>query len=457
MGTRFDYEIIILGGGVAGSAAARLLAAEGHKVAVVEKRHWGGSGLNTRDVPYHACQTFAHLYAQAVAGVRFGISSTNLRYNYPTVSQWRTKAVMRSAVGNMKKDLEESGVACIEGRAQFVGPHEITVADKTYSAAKFLITTGASAVENDIVGLETVPYLTPDTALKLERLPRTMMVVGAGSSGIELAEYFAELGVKVAIAELSDRLLPKEDEEVGQIMEKYFDKRLGVKVLTKTRVVEVRSDAMSPKVVLLQNGREKTVRVECVACATGSRPMTDLGLENTGVKYSPRGVAIDKTLQTSVKHIFAAGDVVGGDSSTEVAEYEASVAVNNLVSRSKTSVNYSGFMRVVDTDPQVATVGMNEDDLIKRDIRYHKSVLPLSAAVRSNTEDMRLGFVKLLADNQGKILGATMVAPGAAAVLQEISMCIRHGIPVVEVASTPHVAGEWGQLLQLAAKQLLKG
>ena len=282
-----------------------------------------------------------------------------------------------------------------------------------------------------------------------------MMVIGGGGSGVEVAEYFAGLGVKVAIAELSERLLPREDEEVGQIMEAYLEKRLGVKILTKTRVTAAEKDTISPKVTLMRGGQERSVRVECIVAAVGSAPNLDLGLENAGVEFDARGIFVEKTLQTTAKNIYAAGDVVGGDSSSEMAAYEGGIAASNILNRNKNLVNYGGFMRVINTDPQVATVGMNEDDLMKRDTKYGKVMLPLSAVTAAATNDMKLGFVKILATAQGKILGATMMAPGAATCLQEVALCLRHGLSVVEIASTPHVAGEWGEIVKLAAKKLI--
>ena len=282
-----------------------------------------------------------------------------------------------------------------------------------------------------------------------------MLVIGGGASGVEIAEYFAGLGVKVAIVELSERLLPREDEEAGQIMTAYLEKKLGVRILTKTRAVAASKDVTCPRITLARNGQEKAVKVECVVVATGSKPNTDLGLENAGVNFDNKGIFVEKTLQTTAKHIYAAGDVVGGDSATEIANYEAGVATANMIMKTKTMVNYDGFIRVVNTDPQIATVGMNEDDLVKRDLKYSKAILPLSAVSAATVTDFKLGFVKMLSNSQGKILGATMMAPNAVANLQEVALCIRHGLSVVEIASTPHPNGEWSELIRLAAKKLV--
>ncbi|MBR3414847.1 NAD(P)/FAD-dependent oxidoreductase [Candidatus Saccharibacteria bacterium] len=472
MGKSFDYDTIIIGGGAAGITAALSLAKAKKKVAIVEAGRLGGANLNYRDVPYHAAQNFAHTYAEAMAGVKFGITSTNLRYNYPTALRVQLRAVTRAGEKFGKKALEAEGITCISGLAHFVSANEISVRrrlpavptaaeakagtdGKTLTAARFLIATGSIPKVSEITGLSEAKHYTPENALRMEKLPKSMLVIGGGPSGVELAEYFASLGVKVVIVELSERLLPREDEEVGQIMSAYLEKKLGVKILTKTRAVAVQGDTISSKVTLARNGQEKSVRVECIVAAVGSKPNTDLGLENAGVKFDNKGIYVEKTLQTTAKNIYAAGDVVGGDSATELANYEAGVAAANMLGRNKTTVNYDGFMRTIDTNPQVATVGMTEDDLMKRDLKYNKAMLPLSAVSAAITSDFKLGFVKLLSNSQGKILGAMMMAPDAAANLQEVALCVRHGLSVVEVASTPHINGEWGELIRLAAKKLI--
>lgn len=471
MGKSFEYDIIVIGGGAAGVTAARNLAKAKKKVALVEAEKLGGAALNERDIPYLAAQNFAHLYAEAMAGVKFGITSTNLRYNYPTAYRVQQRAIAKVSEKYSKKSLEEDGVTCINGMAHFVSENEISVRrklpstptaeeakagsdGKTLSAAKFLIATGAVPKDSEITGLSDVKHYTPSNILKIERLPKSMMVIGGGASGVEIAEYFAGLGVKVALIELSERLLPREDEEVGQIMAAYLEKKLGVRILTSTRAVAASSDGVSTRVTLARNGQEKAVRVECIVAAVGSKPNTDLGLENAGVNFDKKGIFVEKTLQTTAKNIYAAGDVVGGDSATELANYEAGVAASNMLGKNKTMVNYEGFTRVVNTNPQIATVGMNEDDLTKRDLKYNKAMLPLSAVTASITSDFKLGFIKLLSNQQGKILGATMMAPNAAASLQEVALCVRHGLSVLEIASTPHPNGEWGELIRLAAKKL---
>ena len=412
MGKRFDYEYIVIGAGAAGITAAKQLAEAGRKVALIEQDKWGGR--HWRD----------------------------LKENKAIPTQ---------------KDLEELGVTYIHGHAEFVGNYDVSVTGREdpISAAKFLITTGTEPAKKKIAGIENVKYYTSDSIKDIQHPPKTALVIGGGASGCEAAEYLAKLGTRVVIVECSARLLPKEDEEVGLIMQQYFEKRLGIKTFTNTRAVALEKDKLSSRVVFMRNGEERTVRVENIILAAGRQPSLGVGLKNGGVSYDKKGIVVDKTLQTSARNVFAAGDILGGDSSSERAVYTAEIAVMNMLERTKTYVNYDGFIRVTDTDPQVASVGLSEDDLAKQAKKYKKAAVPLSAVIASVKHRKRIGFLKIMTDGQGKVLGATMVGPNAADVLQELALAIRHQIPLIQVASTPHSASAWTNLVKIAARKLL--
>lgn len=453
MNKRFDYEYIVIGGGTAGISAAIQLADAGRKVALVEQEKWGGGGL-TYDLPKKILTRVAHRYAEAVAESRMGISSANLRYNYPTIQHFKDKIVAKKAT--TRKDLENRGITCIRGKAHFVGEYDVAIEGQgQISASKFLVATGAILNTAGITGVDTVKYLTPRDALELEKPPKAVLIVGGGPSGCETAQYFAELGAKVVIVEQEERLLPAMDEEAGRVVEQYLSRRLGVKVFTQTKVVALERDKVSKRVVFSRGGQEKTLRVETIVIATGAVPNTDLGLKNAGVKFKESGIITDKTLQTSARNIWAAGDVLE-PSSIERIKYTADVAVLNMLGKGgRTFVNYDGYIEVVDTYPQVASVGATEDELRKKSRRFKKVVMPLSATLASETEDFRIGFVKIMADSQGKVLGASIVAPYAVDILQELALAIRHDLPLLQIASTPHVNSEWSNIVKIAAKKLL--
>lgn len=447
-----EFDLIVVGSGAAGGAGALMAAGAGKKVALVEAGKWGGSSLNYGDVPFSALFHASHLLSEAVDGAKFGISSQNLRYNYPTINNWKNTA-MRRAGANSKKVFEDAGITTFKGVAHFLSPYQISVGSQQLSARKFLVATGANLLDTGIKGLDTVHYMTPEDVLSLVRPPKTVFIVGAGSTGCELAQYFSELGTKVLIAEVAGRLLPREDEEVGQVFDELLN-QLGVKVLTQSRVIALEKDSVSKKVIFMRGGQEKSVRIDEVILCTGSTPATDLGLENAGVKFTQNGIKVSKNMQTSMKHIYASGDCIGGDSSTEKAVLETGIAVSNLINKAKHQVEYAGLTRVTRTYPMVASTGVTEDDCIRRDRKIRKVLLPLSAVQASNTSDFRNGFVKIITDRNRKIIGATIIAPEASLMIQEISLAIRTNMSVIEIADTPHSASGWGEAVRLACRRL---
>lgn len=457
MGKKFDYDLIVIGSGPAGAAAAQYAAKSGSKVALVERGKWGGSALNSTDVPSRALFQFSHLYREALRGSRFGVSSSTLRYNYPTIQNWKLLASRRAGAGS-KKPFEDAKIACLSGFASFLSPYEIAIKDQIVSAPKFILATGSRLNYGDITGVESATCFTPAEAFALPRVPKSVFVIGAGSTGVELANYFAELGSQVVIGELAGRLLPKEDEEVGQLLNQYFDNSLHIKVLTQSRVVAVEKGTKPgyQKVIFRRGGGEKSVEVSAIVLATGNKPVTNLSLENAGVNYNEKGIIVDDYLKTNMKHIHAAGDCIGGESSLERAAYEGALAASNAIGKTKNLRNYEGFIRFTDTFPSVATTGLTEDDCVKKSIPCKKAVLPLSSVSASNTSDFRYGFVKILADPKDKLLGATVVCPNAELVIQEVATAVRHKFTITQLASTPHISSAWSELVHLAARKLAK-
>lgn len=451
--SKYDYEYVVVGSGAAGSAAALLAAGLGARTAIVEADKWGGTTLNYRDVPYGAAMHFAKEYAEALQAARFGMSSSTLRYNYPTLLNWQATAVRRAGGGNYKI-FENAGIDCYHGLANFVGPHELAIEDTQITSEKFLLATGSELIANGITGIDTVSCWTPNTVLRMAKLPKALFVIGGGSTGCEIAEYFAALGVRVLIAEAEERILPKEDPEVSTVIEEVLRKRFQVEVLTNARVIALTQDLKSKQVIFVRDGQEKAARVDAIVLATTPEPATDFGLENAGVKYSYTGVKVNANLRTSCSHIWAAGDILGGDSSTEKATYEAKLATSNALKKVGNVVNYTGFVRMTETFPKVAKVGLNEVDMGDEGEKRRVSIIPIDSVSAANTSDFREGFVKLSADPRGQIIGATIVAPHADLIVQELSFAIRTGMRVAEIAAAPHVATGWCEAVRIAAREL---
>lgn len=452
----FDYDLIVIGSGAGGSAAATIAAREGKKVAIVEQDVFGGDSPNFSDVPVKALLHAAQLYDEARHGSRFGLRSSTLGYNYPSLRAWKNLAVERTGAAGNRKFYESQGIATIAGRAHFLSPHEISVNRKHISGARFLIATGSEWVAPEIPGIEEVPFLTPRTILESLRPPKSIYIIGAGTIGVEMAQLLAIFGTKVYLAEIAARLLPQEEEEVGELFERTLREGKGVTSLTQTRTVAITKDGLGYRVTFLRAGVEKSVHVDEILVATGRKPSVDLGLENASVTYDPTGVKTNEYLQTSARHIYAAGDVLGRSSHTHTALLESRIAAHNLFNKVQLTPDYTANPRLTFTTPGVATVGFTEDDCIKRDLKINTAIAPLNIIARSNTSDFRDGFVKLVTDKKGVLLGATVVAPHASEIIHELALAVKYAMTARQVADTPHAFLSWSEAVRVAAGKLVK-
>jgi pyruvate/2-oxoglutarate dehydrogenase complex dihydrolipoamide dehydrogenase (E3) component len=450
----FDYDLIVIGSGPGGSAAATIAAGDGKRVAIIESGIFGGESPNYSDIPTKALLHAANLYDEARHGDRFGLRSSTLGYNYPSLRAWKELAVTRTGTGGNRKYYENLGVDTFSGLAHFLSPNEISVNRRHLSASYFLIATGATWTIPEIPGLDKIKYLTPRTILETLRPPKSLMIIGGGDTGIEIAQLMAIFGTKVYIAEQASHLLPHHDSEIGELMQRVLSEQKGVTALTQTRVLSVEKDGLQKRVTISRGGVEKSIRVDEVLVAAGRSPMVDLGLENAGVKFTASGIIVNDYLQTNVKHIFAAGEVLGRGSHTHSALMESQVAASNIFDKTKITPNYKAMTEIIFTNPGIATVGLSEYDCLKRDLPINKAIAPLNIIARSNTSDFRDGFVKIITDKDGIILGASVVAPHAAEIIHELSLAVKHNMTAYQVAETPHAFLSWSEAVRVAAAKL---
>jgi len=451
----FDYDLIVIGSGAGGSAAATIAAKAGKRVAIIESDTFGGDSPNWSDVPTKALLHVAHLYDEARHAGKFGLRTSTLGYNYPSIRAWKELAVQRTGAAGNRKFYENHGISAFNATAHFLSPNEISVNRRHLSASHFLIATGSSWTTPTIQGLASIPFFTPRTILEAIRPPKSLFIIGGGSHGVEIAQLMATFGTKVYIAEQAGRLLPKQDSEAGELLEKVLTEQKGVSVLTHSRVLSVVKEGLSKKILISRGGVEKYVKADEILVAAGRAPNVDLGLENASVAFTPKGIEVNDTLQTSVKHIYAAGDVLGRASHTHTAILESRVAVHNLFEKTKITPNYTATPNIIFTMPEIAHVGLSEDDCRKRDLPVKKAIAPLNIIARSNTADFRDGFVKLLCDKKGVILGGTIVAPGAAEMIHEIGLAVKHNLTAAQLADTPHAFLSWSEAIRVAANRLV--
>ena len=453
---QFDYDLIVIGSGAGGSAAATIAAREGKKVAIIESETFGGDSPNWSDVPTKALLHAAQLYDEARHGARFGLRSNTLGYNYPSLRTWKELAVKRTGAAGNKKFYESQGIDAFLGNAHFLSPHEVTVNRRHITAAHFLVATGSHWVAPDIQGLADIHYLTPRTILESIRPPKSLYIIGGGTIGVELAQLMAIFGTKVYLAEVAARILPKEDEEVGELIERLLLENKGVTTLTQTRTLSIIKDGLGARVTFLRGGVEKSVRVDEILIATGRTPSVDLGLENASIQYTPAGIEVNEHLQTSARHIYAAGDVLGHSRHTHTALHESRVAAHNILMKTRVAPDYTASPRLTFTFPGVASVGLSEDDCLKRDLPINKATAPLGIIARSNTSDFHDGFVKVITDKKGVILGATVVAPHAAEIVHELALAVKYGLTASQVAATPHAFLSWSEAVRVACGKLAR-
>ena len=450
MGKKNNFEYIVIGSGPAGSTVALSLAEAKKRVAVIDEKNLGGSHLNTRDIPYLVSLNASHGLSNAIDLPE--IRNQNLSFSLPALIAHQFTVVNKISQ-DLKRDFKNAGITFLSGTANLLDQHTIAVGSKKITADNFILATGSTLKLGNIAGSDADFYLTPESAIQIRRLPKVAVIVGGGSAGLEIANFYAELGCKIIIIEKASRILPREDKEVSEFFTDYLTNTFGATILPNCEVVQIQKTGAHKTVIFRDYRGEKMVHTDCIVLATGSQPVLDYGLENAGVAYNENGIKVNKYFQTSAKNIYAIGDCIGEDSSTERAHYDANLLASNLLTHNKNLANYTGFSRVTKTFPEIATIGTTEEFLIKHRRKYKKAIVQLSKTSISKISGS--GFIKLLADKTGHIVGATIVSPQAELMSSEISLAIRHNLTALEIASTPHPIDNYNYIIRLAAKQIV--
>jgi len=450
----YDYDLIVIGSGGGGSVAAHISNNLGKRVAVVERAEMGGECPNSGCVPTKALLQAAEIYDAARHGQQFGIRGTTLGYNYPSIKAWKDLAVHRTGTWEGDKVYESEGIHVVKGDAHFVSPHEITVSRRHYSAENFLIATGTRSFIPPIEGLDQAGYLTFKEAINLTRPPKSLFIIGAGAIGCEFSELFSIFGTKIYLSDITPRILMKEDQEVGELTQKTFEEKRGMTILLNTKVMRVVKEGLAKRVYYQQGRQTDSVKVDDILLASGKLANVDIGLENAGVEYTPKGIVVNEFMQTTAKHIYAAGDVAGPYMFTHMAIYQSRLAANNMWHRNKVATDYRAVPRCIFTTPEIASVGLSEDECIKRDLKYKKAMAPISIIGRANTSNVDEGFVKVITTNDGTLIGASIVSPRAGEMLHELALAIQMELTAEEVASTIHAFPTWSEAVRVACNKI---
>ncbi|WP_448517313.1 dihydrolipoyl dehydrogenase [Pseudothermotoga sp.] len=427
------YDAVVIGAGPGGYVAAVKLAQHGKRVAVVEKSFVGGTCTNWGCIPTKALLTSAHLLRSIVEkGAELGILAENVSFDFSKMRNHMNKVVMTSRKG-IEYLFKKNGIELINGEAIVESPNSVKVQDKKIETKHLVIATGS--VPTLFPPFNEVPGIwTSDDVFRMERLPESVLIVGGGVIGVELATFFSSLNVKVIVVELLDHILPNEDADAAQLVAKTLKKR-GVEIYESSKVTSVQpiENGYSSIVETKEGQLEKTT--EKVIVAVGRRPKIGDDLKAVGLAIE-RGIKTDETMLTNLPNVYAVGDVRGQIMLAHVAMYEAVVAAENICGKS-VKMDYSAVPSVIFSEPEVASVGVKEKDVDPSTVRVFS--YPLMANGRARTMLEKEGFAKFIADAKtGRILGATIVGPYATELIMEATIAVRNGLTAEQLERTIH-------------------
>lgn len=446
---KYDYDLIIIGSGAGGSVGAHYARTLGKSVAMFEMGTIGGECPNFACVPTKALLHTAEKYRMAKDLGTFGVHAEHVSFNFHAIQRYKDMVVMRTGATHGEESFKRDGIDLIKEKASFVSPHEVIAGGKVYSASKFVIATGSKVFIPPIPGLDQVGYMTFKEAVDLKELPKTMLIFGGGVVACEFAHIFSSFGTKVTIVNRSEKLLGKEDTESSDLIQALFEQQ-GITIMTNTIVTRVEENH-GRKVVHLQKGNKQFFEeIDAFLIATGKVPVMDFAPEKAGLAVSHHRLVLNKHLQTSVPHIFAAGDIAGPLLFTHTGYYQSTIAVHNAFSRNKQLPDYRSIPRCVFVTPEVASVGLTEKEAIDKGIKIRKGIAPIAILGRANTSNELDGFVKVITDKNDVIIGASIVAPRAGEMIHELALAVKLRVKAATLAEMVHAYPTFSEAVKIA-------
>jgi len=420
------YDLVIIGGGPGGLTAAETAAALGKKVLIIEKDGWGGTCTHRGCIPTKALLTCSRFYTDIKKLKRLGVNVPQATFDFTAMKKHREQTVKIAALG-AQKVLSDAGVDIRLGVADILSPGEVRLTDasgqeKRIATDNVLLAWGSEP--QMLPGISLSPrILTSDDILNMTALPAGMIIVGGSFIGVEYATVFAELGVKIILVELLDRILPMEDEEAAGLLSQELAK-LGVSVYTSTRLLSLKE---SPGGVVMQtqkNNETMEMRAECALLCTGRRPLLHAEqLAQLGIAHTPAGISVDEKMRTNISGIYAAGDVTGGMMLAHRASAQAKVAVAAMFGAALPPYDENVIPSVVYSHPPIARVGYTERRAKTEGLPIEVVKSAYSANIIARAELMGQGFAKAVF-SKDIILGATIIGDHAGDLIAPLTLAV---------------------------------
>ena len=448
------YDLIVIGGGPAGYVGAVRAAELGAKVALVERAELGGTCLNWGCIPTKALLKSAQVYHYCKNAKTYGVAvEGDVKADLKAMVA-RSRQVAQTVGRGVEMLLKRSGVEVITGSAELLSANEVKVGDATYEAKNILLATGASPREVPSIPIDHTHVLSSRDALVLEELPESMVVVGSGAIGSEFAFLYASLGVKVTVVEYMPQFMPLLDAEVSAAAERAF-RRQRITVMCDTAVKGVSVVDGKCVVAVEQKGAEKEITADKVLSAVGIKSNIEgLGLEQVGIQVERDKIVVDSKFQTSVAGVFAVGDIIASPALAHIASVEAVNCVEQIFGKNPKAVDYALTPACIFTTPEIASVGLTEEQAQKQGIEYKVARYNFASSGKAAAAGDRDGFVKLIFDAENKLRGAHIIGANVVEMLGEPSVAMALGATAEDIASTIHAHPSLYESIYEAAKSL---
>ena len=432
-----NYDLIVIGGGPAGYIGAARAGQAGLKTLLVEKRSLGGVCLNEGCIPSKALLNSAKIFDYAKYGEKYGVKAQNVELDHSAVISRKNK-VVRVLVSGVRAQLKGSNVNVVEGHARITGRssdgYAIKVNDETFTGKRLLIATGSEPIIPPIPGakegMEAGYVLTNREILDIPNIPQSLVVVGGGIIGLEMASYFNSAGAKVTVIEMLDHIAGNTDREISQILLKNYQKK-GVDFKLNSRVVEIKNGTVKYE----SAGKLEEINADKVLMSVGRRPVVqDIGLESICVEIEKGGIKTDEMGKTNIPEVYAAGDVNGRSMLAHTAYREAEACVNNMLGK-RDIIRYNAIPSVVYTNPEVASVGETEETAREKGIEFDVVKLSMRYSGRYVAEnEAGDGICKLLINKENRnVIGVHMIGSYSSEIIYGAGIMIETELRVRDI------------------------